>query len=307
MVFIVKILGGLGNQMFQYAFGKALSLEKNIDVVFDLSYYTSYLERKSERDTGYSRPFDLQHLNVNLKPEANISPYKKYKRMCLNYLLSRASDSCKEIIHKQFSTSFFSEYYFPNKASYHPEVNQISLKKDVYFFGYWQSEKYFKKYRSEVLNDFQIIEPQSEINKVWNKKISECNSVSLHIRRTDYIKIGWWLGLDYYQKAIDYISRNVENPVFFIFSDDIEWVKENLKIPFEVHYMDHNSPAEAYEDLRLMSQCKYNIIANSSFSWWGAWLNNNKNKIVLAPKIWIPCLPLDEQPEIQADGWILIE
>ena len=122
--------------------------------------------------------------------------------------------------------------------------------------------------------------------------ISQTNSVSLHIRRGDYVsnqKTNQTHGtcdLDYYQRCITEIEKEVENPYFFVFSDEIEWVKENLKINHPAEYVDQNTGDKSYEDMRLMSQCKHNVIANSSFSWWGAWLNSYPDKIVFAPKRW---------------------
>jgi hypothetical protein len=158
--------------------------------------------------------------------------------------------------------------------------------------GYWQSEKYFSEFSQQIRRDFSFCKPLSSDNEEFANEINHINAVSLHVRRGDFVNNPTTLAthglcsLDYYRAAVQYISYRVNQPHFFIFSDDIAWTKENLEIVFPCHYVDHNQGAESHNDMRLMSLCQHHIIANSSFSWWGAWLNPSKEKIVIAPKRW---------------------
>ena len=159
-----------------------------------------------------------------------------------------------------------------------------------YYIGYWQSWKYFKDIEKRIKRDFSFDEKLLPLsNREILSKIRNTNSVSIHIRRGDYIGNSIYDNIatsDYYYKATDYIKKNVKNPFYFIFTNDPEWCKVNMMLPNSL-IVDINSGVDSYWDMFLMSQCKHNIIANSSFSWWGAWLNEHENKIVIAPRKWI--------------------
>lgn len=180
-----------------------------------------------------------------------------------------------------------------NEKSLEFNSSYLQIRNNRYLIGYWQSEKYFINIESFLRKELMIkIEP-SAINLQILKEIKTNNqSVSLHIRRGNYVnvesvnKVHGTTKLNYYYEAIKTISKICEQPVFYIFSDDIDWAKENLKLSYKHVYIDHNSAKNDYEDLRLMSACKHNILANSTFSWWGAWLNVNKEKIIIAPREW---------------------
>ncbi|HIP25044.1 MAG TPA: alpha-1,2-fucosyltransferase, partial [Archaeoglobus profundus] len=153
--------------------------------------------------------------------------------------------------------------------------------------GYWQTEKYFSDIRTDILKDFTVKEKNTEIVDNYLKQINNSNSVSIHVRRGDYLNhpdIGV-LDISYYKNAIEYIYNKVENPTFYIFSNDISWCEKNLDF-IDDKIIINNTKSEI-EDISLMKNCKYNIIANSSFSWWSAWLNINPSKIIIAPKIWM--------------------
>lgn len=183
--------------------------------------------------------------------------------------------------------------------------------KSWYFEWFFQSEKYFKDFEKEIRQDFEFLIQPSKENKKMIEKITHCESVSLHIRRWDYISnptanaFHGTCNLGYYQKAVDLIKSKVENPVFFLFSDDMDWVKENLKIEDTSYYIDWNTDNKSYEDMRLMSLCNHNIIANSSFSWWWAWLNQNPDKIVIAPSRWFTSNKMNYS-DIVPDSWVKI-
>lgn len=260
-------MGGLGNQMFQYAMGRHLALKNQTDLFFDTSFFSS----KHNYAGCDTRFFSLDNFQIIGK----IATKEQIKKLATNRY-SKHFGLCKKthVIEKH---SFFQ-----------PEI--LELKGDYYFEGYWGLYKYFSAIQSTIGEDFTIKTELVGKNKEMAGKISDCNSISLHIRRGDYVsnpvnvKIYNTFGLEYYQRATEFIAKKVNNPHFFIFSDDMPWVKENLKLDFPITYVDQNSDSTNYEDIRLMSLCQHNIVANSSFSWWGAWLNNNPNKIIIAPK-----------------------
>jgi hypothetical protein len=173
---------------------------------------------------------------------------------------------------------------------FRPEI--LNLTGDVFLSGYWQTEKYFSSIRNLLLQEFSFKSaPDDENKKVIDLILAE-NSVSVHIRRGDYIsnptthRYHNCCDESYYQRAMAEVCKQVSQPHFFVISDEPEWAQENFKAPGEMSIIDLNHGERSYEDMRLMSLCKHNVIANSSFSWWGAWLNQNPEKIVIAPKHW---------------------
>jgi hypothetical protein len=263
---VVKIIGGLGNQMFQYAMGKYLAVKHSTELKLDLSGFKNYKTWK----------FELDNLNVD---------YKKYQK------------------------NIFKKYVRIQEKHFHFDLEIMDLPDNVHIDGYWQSEKYFKSIRDHLLKDFVIKHTINEANQTILDNINSTNSVSLHVRRGDYITnpsasvLHGTCSLEYYNKAIKHITDNIDNPHFFLFSDDIEWVKSNIQINNQVTAVNINTIDNGYDDLRLMMNCKHNIIANSSFSWWGAWLNNNPEKIVLSPERWFLTDEHDAKDIIPKD-WI---
>lgn len=173
---------------------------------------------------------------------------------------------------------------------YWPGIREVSH--NAYLAGYWQSEKYLSDVSETIRADFTFRHPLSEQNAELAGRIGQTMAVSLHVRRGDYVSdtktnaAHGLCSLEYYRAAVLHIAKHVERPKFFVFSDDIAWVKTNLKIDYPCRYVDHNLGAESYNDMRLMSLCRHHIIANSSFSWWGAWLNPRADKLVIAPRKW---------------------
>lgn len=264
---IVQILGGLGNQMFQYAFYKALKTQSNEEVKIDISEFEGY-----ELHNGFEldRIFNIDENIIATKEEIN-----QFKD---NYLLFKYR---KKI-------GLLKKSHLMEEKNFFYDENLFN-KKNGYFQGYWQSYKYFEKIKKKLLKDFKFEVELNEKNKKILKKIKNFNSCSIHVRRGDYLNHPSFGGIcekEYYLKSIKKIKEIYPSIQFFIFSNDIKWCKENLKLN-EAHYIDWNIGKESYLDMYLMSQCKNNIIANSSFSWWGAWLNNNTDKCVIAPKKWV--------------------
>lgn len=289
MIVVVRLIGGLGNQLFQYAAGKSLSHKLRVPLKIDKSDFKRYKLRR----------YSLLHFNLT-SDEAS-------KRE-LNLFPRRASASRKR---KLFSKFFNRGYPTFRQKNLNFDPSLFENKAPIYLDGYWQSEKYFKSIENIIRSEFTFKTKIDPLSKEILEKILNCNSVSIHIRRGDYVnnsvtkaKHGI-LSMDYYYRSIEIIHEKTSNPYFFIFSDDINWVKSNLIIDGNVTYVSHNDSLSNYQDLRLMSNCKNNIIANSSFSWWGAWLNANRKKIVLAPAKWFNEDYFNEN-DIVPNSWISI-
>jgi len=270
---IVKTFGGLGNQMFHYALAKNLAIKHNTELKFDISWFGNI-------NNSNNRPFALDIFNINI--------------------IKASQKDHSELIYITREPEAY--------APFLPEV--LSVPDQDFIVGNWQSEKYFIDIKEVIKKDFllEIKISDNYFNKILDKIISE-NSVSIHIRRGDYKNhpvLGLYTETDYFINAMDIISTKVENPHFFIFSDDINWCKKNFSNIANSTVVDNNHLYMPYKyDLFLISKCKHNIIPNSTFSWWGAWLNNNENKIVLAPKMWTnQCLSNDI--DIIPENWIQI-
>ncbi|GAB1766403.1 alpha-1,2-fucosyltransferase [Priestia megaterium] len=271
---IVQISSGLGNQLFQYALYKRLSQQS--DNVF-LDKHTSYLLNKN------------QHNGYELERVFNINP-----RIATHEHIRKLSDLNNSLISRMRRKIFFkkhSMYIEPQEFAFH---DTVFTREKIYIKGYWQNYEYFTGIEKELKKDLIFQENLDEKNKLLVNKIINENSVSIHVRRGDYYsnekyeeKFGNIATPEYYLKAIKLIEEKVENPIFYIFSDDIEWAKMNLGITGNVTYVTHNKGIDSYKDMQLMSLCRHNIIANSSFSWWGAFLNKNSEKIVICPRKWI--------------------
>lgn len=272
---VVRLMGGLGNQLFQYAAGRALALKHKTELQFDLSYL------KADPNPNYTkRNLELNLFDLRIT-EVNPEDLEKFK----------SSSFIKKVLKKIFGNSF-SNYFVANQSKFNflPEFN--SYPSNTYLNGYWQSEKYFLDIRKVLLEELKINKSKSKEVLKAEKEIMNCNSVSLHIRRGDYVSLKsasehhGVMPLEYYYQAIDIIKKQNKEITVFVFSDDISWVRENLKLTDKCVYIDFNKGENSVFDMYLMSLCKHNIIANSSFSWWGAWMNQNPKKIVTAPKNW---------------------
>ncbi len=292
---IVKLNGGLCNQIFQYAFARALSSKRKIDFALDVTpFYTYYT----------ADPYGLSKFNIkeNIAKESDLGGFvwlRKHNAF-FNFLYHRLR--LKKIIKPW--------YYGEKTFTYDQEVFS---SKALYFEGFWQSEKYFKDIADEIRKEITLKAPFSTHSLELLKKIEETNSVSIHVRRYASEHIRPWHGFcsaEYYIEAINQIASKVPSPNFFIFSDNYPWVIENflpklkgLEYNFTLVENDNDKNAE---DLILMSKCKHHIIANSSFSWWGAWLNPSKEKIVIAPQKWFANAPKNNTVDLIPNSWIKI-
>jgi len=248
---VVKIMGGLGNQMFQYALGRCMSLKNDQKLILDRSPYLRSFRR----------------------------------RYSLKFFQIEASTSYK------FGLNFFKENLF-----YCLEKNFFNFEKSIldntncYLDGFWQNENYFIDIKETLKKDFTLKDKyyQKLINKKYLEQIQNQQSVSIHVRRGDCVKnkkvskIYKSCSLDYFSNAIEKINSYVKNAKFFCFSDDLNWCKNKMKSK-NITFIENTKD---YEEMVLMSNCKHNIISNSTFSWWAAWLNNYKEKIIICPKKW---------------------
>ena len=289
---IVKLKGGIGNQMFQYAAGRRLTYVLGTELKLDISVFENYNLRKYELGS-----FNILEDFASPREVKTLTSQKNGVLAGLVRCLLRRP--------KDLAPSHIRESYF------HFDSEILNLPNNVYLDGYWQNEKYFNNIEDVIRKEFAITVPQTSENQKIAELISSHESVSLHVRRGDYVsdlqtsKVHGTCGLDYYARAIAEIYSRVDSPHFFVFSDDMEWSKANLDISHPVVFVDHNNALTSYEDLRLMSLCKHHIIANSSFSWWGAWLNQNSCKIVLAPKKWFNSVDYNTK-DLIPDGWLKI-
>lgn len=277
IMIITKLTGGLGNQMFQYAIGRSLAEDKKTDFKLDISGY------KNQKGIT-PRQYALQVFNVreSFASQADINWLIKFF----------TAHKMGKLFLKLYNFFPLKNKYYIKEPHYHFFKEIFDISGENYLDGYWQSEKYFKNIEKIIRQDFTL---KSELNDRLDKDlvnlISKTNSVSVHIRRSDYItnkaanQTHGVCSVDYYERAIKKIGESVDDLHLFVFSDDIPWVKDNLKSNYPITYVSDGNYKD-YEEMILMSYCKHNIIANSSFSWWGAWLNNNYGKIVIAPINW---------------------
>ncbi len=287
---IVRLTGGLGNQLFQYAMGRKLALNHKTELILENSFYVNTPRKATPRK------YELH--NFSIKARCTTSEERARLFFYTNSITKRV---------KKFFPSLGRFYFFAEQQLH--KKNYLHLPRETFLDGYWQSEFFFLDIKKEIIEDFKIIPAMSARDIETASKITSTNSISLHIRRGDYVSHAsansthGFCGLDYYMKSISYIEQCTEKPVFFIFSDDIEWTSKNLKINHPHFYVDHNNSDTAFQDLRLMSMCKHNVIANSSFSWWGAWLNQNQQKIIISPKQWFANKKKDSS-KITSESWI---
>ncbi len=286
-------MGGLGNQMFQWAFAKSLSIRKNEEFSLDVNSFAYDRLRK----------FELGHFNLKDKI-ASVEEIQFSKRvnrnLYLNYFkkLFRVGSTQNEKVEIEKS------------LNYDASVQWSAAK---YFEGYWQSEKYFMECEQEIRNDFKICIESDEYYTELHRQAEKTESVSVHFRRGDYInnsstnQYHGTCSLDYYKNAMNYIKVRLGSEItFFMISDDIAWVKSEFESNKGIIFVENDQGLDV-EDMLLMTRCKHNIIANSSFSWWGAWLNENENKVVIAPKIWFRNEEVQKQTlDLIPEKWVRI-
>ena len=291
---ISNITDSLGNQMFQYAAGLAIAMKHGVSLRLDTS--------------GFAK--DKRHNVFEIKRVFNCTAEIAGEADMRSVLGWQSSLPVRRILSRRSMAVFRREkIVFEPHFHYWPEINHAP--RECFLVGYWQSEKYFRTYASEVSADFTFKPLLTNVNVELSEQIAHVNAVSLHVRRGDYatnprnMRKHGVCPSNYYKEAIRYIAERVEAPYYFVFSDDMDWVRANLNINSPCCYVVHNRCSESYNDMRLMSLCRHHIIANSSFSWWGAWLNPSTTKIVVAPKRWFNDYPANTE-DLMPEGWVTL-
>ena len=286
----MHLAGGLGNQMFQYAFG--LATAKRLGVLLALELSSKFLQIHNGFEL--ENVFKMQAKLATADDLNAVLGFQRYK-----------------VIRRSISATGLGKILLPRyveEAHFHFAPRMMVLPDNIYISGYWQSERYFQAISADIRSAFSFEQQLNIKNALLVEKIRKSNSISLHVRRNDYVnnpKVSSAHGvcsLHYYHEAIRYMSEKVSLPQFFIFSDDIAWAKENLKFHAPCFYVNHNQGNESHNDMRLMSLCQHHIIANSSFSWWGAWLGLNAEKIVVGPKNWF--VNSNNIDDLFPHGWV---
>lgn len=267
--------------MFQYAFGRYLSVVHNTTLKLDTSGFRDYNWRY----------FELSAFRADIV---------------------EATDEEIKLFTTRSYLSFLNDNVVLNEQNMLFDSKNLRTSENTYLSGYWQSEKYFQSIRNILLHDFKLKSTSNEyFNNMSEQILASPNSVSVHIRRGDYHnnpevnKIHGVLGTEYYINSITYFKNSLENPVFYFFSDDIVWVKNEFNNFINAFFIEHNSEDSSSQEMSLMAMCRHNIIANSTFSWWGAWLNENPNKVVIAPKQWFSDIGKNkESRDIVPESWL---
>ena len=278
------MFGGTGNQLFQYSAGRSLADKLGCDLAID----TRYLKKLNRANC-------MPHFaNARYLENSSLPPFKRDN--LLKYANWRLLPS-KPNFHRESAPGF------------NPDL--LRQPAGTYLHGYWQSERYFKDISDKLRNDLTFTTSLTGANADMASMIgSSANPVGVHFRRSDYLGIDAFADCpgDYYASALDHVavnSRPLPPPTCFVFSDDPDWVAKNVSLGFETVLVDINSIENGHFDLHLQSLCRHNIIANSTFSWWGAWLNPNPDKIVVGPAKWFKNDNL-ENPDIYPDDWVAL-
>lgn len=259
----VILQGGLGNQMFEYATAYSIAQRLNQSLALDMSFFNTYGGRE------WCRPYELDKFRLNDTIRLVIGHKLEVK------ILPKIASWCRK--HR---VENIGKYVF---------LPKLSKRREQVLFGYFPNYHLFEPYRDKLLDDFAFKTKPNAVNLELLKDIETSESVSIHIRRGDYMnsvnaRVFWHPTEEWYRKGMQEIEKYTAKPVYFFFSDDIHWAQSQFADVQNAVFVDVNRGKEAYNDMRLMAKCKHNIIANSTFSWWGAWLNSNPHKIVIAPE-----------------------
>jgi hypothetical protein len=291
---IAKLMGGLGNQMFQYAAGRALASQLNTDLMLD----ASFLLDRTPRPNFVYRDYDLSifRLKVPFATDQQIAPFLKQPSGRLESVTMRLKNWVSPHIHYKEPHFHFDEKFF-------------KLTGNVYMEGYWQSPRYFEPIEAQIRSDFQFAIPIPTETQSLMQQIQSTEAVCVNVRRTDFLtnKFHGVCDMRYYMPAIDYMIEKLNDPHFFVFSDDPAWCIENFKFPYPFTFVGHEHAGEKFSSyLQLMAACSHFIIPNSSFAWWAVWFRKSIEKIVIAPKIWFTDVRWNPRDLIPAQ-WIRVE
>jgi hypothetical protein len=278
---IARVEGGLGNQLFIYAAARALALRTGHQLQFDI-WNGGYQD-----GNHYGRRYQLDEFNIvgSAADRTAMAPYrsgsrKYYWRRKLNRHLPFG---LRNLIEER-------KIFEPNLLTFKPRGN-------VYLAGYWQREDYFRKYRAALLQELTLKQAPSSASLEIARRMTNCESAFLHVRRIDYAHC---LSSQYYADALRILVERVKQPSLFVFGDDLAWAKREIPLPAGTQFVSHNDDTQNIEDLWLMTQCRHAIVANSSFSWWGAWLNDTTGRTVIGPGAW-------GYRAAAAPGWLTVD
>lgn len=291
----IKIRGGLGNQLFQYASSRSFAITTEDDLCLDLSGITNKTHNIYTLNKFNINATTTEECKIWQKKVAHIFSSISYRiGKKLGYNISYKFDLIVAPLLNLFGIYNVDNGYIKFKKA---------LTKNKYIIGYLQSEQYFSDNQGTIKKELSPKQSLTKKNKVLSEEMKKCNSICIHIRRGDFVDVGAIVCSEkYYIEAAKYLNKKLKDAQFYIFSNDIDWVKENIKFPMKVNYIEGNNPS--YEEIMLMSSCNNFIISNSTFSWWGQYLSNNNNKIVIAPNRWF----VDGQKEdIYQQNWLILD
>jgi hypothetical protein len=294
MIF-VRLMGGLGNQMFQYAFARRMEHEHQVPVMLDLTWFTTQTKRTYELSAfPVTLPITMQDKIAAFEPNHR----KKLTRRLRTRILGVQHSVIRESEPFRFT----------------PEVVQRPVQKNALFIGYWQNETYFRPVEKQIRQDFSFRRALTSTQHIIAQRIEAAQSVSVHIRRGDYAHEEsarthhGLLPTRYYDKAMALVSERMSEPRFFVFSDEPEWARSMFAdTRYTVEIVGDIAASEAIVDLHLISLCRHHIIANSTFSWWGAWLSSNPEKMVFAPSRWLAPGNMRDGSDILPNDWYKVD
>jgi hypothetical protein len=275
---VFRIAGGLGNQLFQYATGRRMALQNGLPLTLD---HISGFPRDF-----YRRKYLLDLFNIRCEYVGDHESYATLTGRIRRRLQVRLNRG-RPLERKRF--------VLEGDQSLHPELLDYRVTHPVYFEGYWQHEEYFRDIRDHLLEELTLREPPDAENARLGERIASVEAVCLHVRQLRNVPNipdakpiptapGEHLDSTYYQRAAERLAERVTNPHFFVFADYPNWAREHIHLPHPVEYITHNGADKDYEDFRLMTRCRHFVLANSTFSWWAAWLGRNPDKVVIAPR-----------------------
>lgn len=300
---IVNIIGGLGNQMFQYAFAASWKYRNPDEQVFvDTQHYKNAFIKVYHGNNFYHKGYEID----KVFPNASITPASAWDLMKVSFYIPNQiiARAVRRIFPKR-KTEFVADqqpYVFIPEA--------LTVSGNCYFDGYWMSPAYFNDCREDIIKEFAFKQFDTKENIDLESLLKQDNSITIHIRRGDYVgsnTLGGICTLEYYRNALHEARKGIANPVFFIFSNDQKWCLENLKDEFAdspVHFVTNNRGTDSYRDMQLMSIARCNILSNSSFSWWGAFLNQRQDHLTFCPNKWHNTM---EYKDHFVDGWIKVD
>jgi len=292
---VIHLAGGLGNQLFQYAFGRAAALKRSTDLIYDISYFNTPAKN------GINRSFNLEYFETKGRKMSSFES---------KYYLGNGNNFLDNIYFK-IKRKFYPVPYI-TETDFHYNAEFMDILDNSFIEGYFQSERYFKHIENIIRQDLIFKEPILSFSEELLKKINDTNSVCVFVRRAEFVtnpkinKIHGFCKNDYYNKAVERINESVKDPFYFIFSDDVLWCKENCHYGENQLIVSHEHAGKDFINyFHLMTMCKYFIISNSTFGWWSAWLGSFKDKIIIAPSRWFNDTSIDTN-DLFPDEWILL-